>query len=217
MIESKKEALALFHRQNILAAAEKLFLEKGFDKTTMDDIAKAAQYSKATLYVYFKSKEEILNYLTLDSMKQLYTCIHEKINVEENFFAIYKTICYAFVNYYETMPLYFNILLNPINVDIENPDTPPIFKEIYEMGEKLDDEIGNWITSGIQQGYLKEDIDLFPTIMWFWGNICGIIKIASTKESFILKKSTLSKKDFLDYSFKLLLNSILKEGVSNVY
>lgn len=217
MIESKKEALALFHRQNILAATEKLFLEKGFDKTTMDDIAKAAQYSKATLYVYFKSKEEILNYLTLESMKQLYERIHEGINRGKDFFAIYKTICYELVSYYETMPLYFNIILNPINVDIENPATPPIFKEIYEIGEKLDDEIGSWITSGIHDGYVKEDIDIFPTIMWFWANLCGIIKIASTKESFIVKKSTLSKKDFLDYSFKLLLNSVLKEGVSNVY
>ncbi len=53
------------------------FLAKGFDKTTMDDVAKEAQYSKATLYVYFKSKDEILNYLTLESMKQLYAHIHE--------------------------------------------------------------------------------------------------------------------------------------------
>lgn len=217
MIESKKEALALFHRQNILAAAEKLFLAKGFDKTTMDDVAKEAQYSKATLYVYFKSKDEILNYLTLESMKQLYTHIHEGIKKGTDFFSIYKTLCYELVNYHEAMPLYFNAVLNPINIDIENPATPPIFKEIYEIGEKIDDEVASWITSGIHDGYIKEDLEIFPTIMWFWANLGGIIKVASTKESFILKKSTLSKKEFLDYSFKLLLNSVLKEGVSNVY
>ena len=98
MIESKKEALALFHRQNILAAAEKLFLAKGFDKTTMDDVAKEAQYSKATLYVYFKSKDEILNYLTLESMKQLYTHIHEGIKKGTDFFSIYKTVWLNWAN-----------------------------------------------------------------------------------------------------------------------
>ena len=50
MIEmSKKQALTEFHRGSILAAAERLFAEKGTEKTTMDDIAREAEYSKATL------------------------------------------------------------------------------------------------------------------------------------------------------------------------
>lgn len=40
-------------RNAILAAAEKLFLEKGLDKTQMVDIAAAAGISKVTLYRYF--------------------------------------------------------------------------------------------------------------------------------------------------------------------
>ena len=55
-VMSKKQALTEFHRGSILAAAERLFAEKGTEKTTMDDIAREAEYSKATLYVYFQSK-----------------------------------------------------------------------------------------------------------------------------------------------------------------
>lgn len=62
---SKKQALTEFHRGSILAAAERLFAEKGTEKTTMDDIAREAEYSKATLYVYFQSKEEIINAILL--------------------------------------------------------------------------------------------------------------------------------------------------------
>ena len=56
----KKEKLAQFHRQNIMETAENLFAEKRIAQTTMDDIAKNADYSKSTIYVYFKSKEEII-------------------------------------------------------------------------------------------------------------------------------------------------------------
>ena len=59
----KREKLKEFHRSNILEVAKKLFLENGFIQTTMDDIAKVADYSKSTLYVYFKSKEEIMHAL----------------------------------------------------------------------------------------------------------------------------------------------------------
>ena len=65
---SKKQALTEFHRGSILAAAERLFAEKGTEKTTMDDIAKEAEYSKATLYVYFQSKEEIIGAILLSGM-----------------------------------------------------------------------------------------------------------------------------------------------------
>ena len=67
----KKEPKSV-HRENIASAASALFMEKGIAATSMDDIAKAAGYSKATLYVYFENKEEIVGILVLNSMKKLY-------------------------------------------------------------------------------------------------------------------------------------------------
>ena len=66
----KKEPPSV-HRSQIAQAASALFLEKGTAAVSMDDIAKAAGYSKATLYVYFENKDEIVSALTLDSMKKL--------------------------------------------------------------------------------------------------------------------------------------------------
>ncbi len=47
--------------QTILTVSTKLFLEKGFDKTSMQDIATSANMSKGAIYHHFKSKEEIIN------------------------------------------------------------------------------------------------------------------------------------------------------------
>lgn len=58
-----------------MSAASALFMERGIAGTSMDDIAKAAGYSKATLYVYFENKEEIVGILVLNSMKKLYDYI----------------------------------------------------------------------------------------------------------------------------------------------
>ena len=46
-------------KQRIIAIADKLFARYGIQKTTMDEIARAARMGKATLYYYFKSKEEV--------------------------------------------------------------------------------------------------------------------------------------------------------------
>jgi AcrR family transcriptional regulator len=49
--------------QRILAAATRLILHYGYDKTTMSDVAAEANVSKSTLYLYWQSKEELLRAL----------------------------------------------------------------------------------------------------------------------------------------------------------
>ena len=56
---SRKDAERHVRRQYILRAARRLFAEKGVEHTTMEDIAQEAEYTRRTLYSYFKSLDEI--------------------------------------------------------------------------------------------------------------------------------------------------------------
>ncbi len=48
-------------RNEILDAAETLFIAKGYTKTTIIDILQAVNIAKGTFYHYFQSKEEVMN------------------------------------------------------------------------------------------------------------------------------------------------------------
>lgn len=50
-------------RAALIDAASKLFIEKGYDAATMDEIASAANFAKGTLYHYFSTKAELLQVL----------------------------------------------------------------------------------------------------------------------------------------------------------
>lgn len=50
-------------RQDILKIAQKLFRENGFEKTTVDDIAKHSGISKGSVYLEFKTKEDVFYYI----------------------------------------------------------------------------------------------------------------------------------------------------------
>lgn len=51
-----------FRRGQILAAARRVFARHGLDGATVDHIARAARLAKGTIYLYFKSKDEILKH-----------------------------------------------------------------------------------------------------------------------------------------------------------
>lgn len=60
MAESRREANKIKCRQKILKASRRLFKEKGYESTMIEDVAKRAEISKATLYNYFPNKESLL-------------------------------------------------------------------------------------------------------------------------------------------------------------
>lgn len=58
-------------RDSILNAAAKLFHRNGFDKTSMDEIAKVVDKAKGALYYYFPSKEYLYKEVVRDEMLQI--------------------------------------------------------------------------------------------------------------------------------------------------
>jgi AcrR family transcriptional regulator len=58
-------------KQKILAVAEKLFAYRGFDATSVESIASEAGVNKALIYYYFKDKNDLVNSLFINIIKQL--------------------------------------------------------------------------------------------------------------------------------------------------
>ena len=59
-VEQKKEQ----KKEGLLEAAYQLFLEKGVNKTSVDEIVKKANVAKGTFYLYFHDKTQLLQQLT---------------------------------------------------------------------------------------------------------------------------------------------------------
>jgi AcrR family transcriptional regulator len=68
-ITERREREKNERRRAILSCARELILSQGVDRVSMDDIARKAELSKATLYLYFSGKEIIFNEICEESAR----------------------------------------------------------------------------------------------------------------------------------------------------
>jgi AcrR family transcriptional regulator len=83
-------------KEKILKAALKLFMQKGYEKTSMNDIVKESNYTKGGIYHHFKNKHELF----IETIKLLFNEFH---TWEEEFFKNCKSLKDFFFTYFDSM------------------------------------------------------------------------------------------------------------------
>ena len=86
-------------KEKIISAATRLFSRFGLEKTTMEDIAKAAKKGKSSLYYYFKSKEEVFAEVIKKEIAGLKTAIIEAIEKEDDPYNKFRKFVDSRLNY----------------------------------------------------------------------------------------------------------------------
>ena len=195
------------HKNRIADHAEELFKQGNIGGTTMDDIAGAAGYSKATLYVYFKNKEEIISFLALRSMTKLRDVISMALGKKENCKEAFFELCFALVEFKREYPTFFERSINYISTDFETEDIG-YNQQAYIVGEEINKLIADFINKGINKGELKKCDKHFATTFQMWGMISGLIKLACEKEQYILQAGGLTKQEFLEDGFEKVYATI---------
>lgn len=206
-----RKKLIEFNRKNIIDAARQLFAEKGISKTTVDDIAILADCSKATIYVYYKNKNDIYYHIVLEYMIILHDNFKQCIEKNSDYEACYYEICNSFVAFEEKYPLYFECLLGNISVNQDDFTQFPVLQEIYKIGENINALVCSFLKDAQKNGFAAKSIEPLSATMVLWSGICGLITMWSNKRDYFENYLLWKKDSFLNNGFKMLLNTIRTE------
>jgi AcrR family transcriptional regulator len=123
-VKERKERDKAEMRDMILQSAHKLFIDRGFEEVSIRNIAEAIEYSPATIYLYFKDKNEIFYALHTEAFKKFNEYMSDLANVADPFDRLiamgekYIQFTIDHAQYYEIM----FIMDNPMDCD-ENQET----------------------------------------------------------------------------------------------
>ena len=155
-------------KRKIFETSMKLFAEKGYDATSIEDITETVGVAKGTLYYHFTSKEEIFDFLIEEGIKLLQNSVDIKTAKYSNYLDKIKAIVLIqikIVNKYENL---INIILTQLwGKEKRNQKCQ---KLIYDYIDKIEDIV----KIGILKGQIKGD-DAKKIATEIYGLICSTL------------------------------------------
>ncbi|MCX7643315.1 MAG: TetR/AcrR family transcriptional regulator [Armatimonadetes bacterium] len=164
MSKKSRRRMAPEERQvQIVEAAAKLFAEKGFDGTSIDDIAKACNVAPGLIYHYFDSKVEILKSLIkqkafLPQMAEILKA-PPKATVEETLTELACAI-------WEMLEERRELALMMHGEMQRNPEVTKVIGEVIRVGIRL---LSKYLNAQKSEGKLRPDLDTEVFVRTFWG------------------------------------------------
>ncbi len=220
-VSERKEKEKQIRRNDIIDAAEKVIFSKGYDMATMDDIAREAEFSKRTVYIYFNSKEQIYFEIMVRGYNILIENIESSLNDAKGKNALNRIkqvgrTLYEFNNEY---PDYFNAIMSYENgeKDFVNGVPDESKEECYALGEQIFGYLTSALEDGIEEGVIRREIDIINTAIVLWSCTIGLFNTLIKKRNYINHYHNRNSEKLLLEGLDMLmcLYKISNEGAEN--
>ena len=142
-------------RESILMAARNLFAEKGYEETTIADIAKAAGVAVGTVYLYFHNKHDVYTAVSLDIELSLAQAFQNPSLRELPFKDVIRTMVNASFQASRQHQQFMSL----IQTDMQSPEEIRQHKEI-------DDQVTQTIDALFRHAIEKGELAPFNTAMY---------------------------------------------------
>lgn len=208
-IQERKKRERERRRQQIMVAAKRVFSDKGLNKATMEDIAKEAELSPGTLYLYFKNKDELFSSLSLRILQYLNIRLEHIINQQGGLSPREKieSLKQAMYDVYEFDPLMLINMFHLQSSETLKNLSPQLLGDIKSLSQRSIQKTARLFTEGTAGGaFVEEKPVALAGIVW--AIFSGVVLWEESKRIFNDEKSYL--KETLDVAFEIFERGILK-------
>jgi len=166
------------NRKNaILKSARRLFFEKGFKTVTVESIAKKAELSKGSIYLYYNSKEEIYTQILLSDIDKFHDRISDLLQTPSSASEALMRLASIYVDFFLNDRELFRILMTFMlhTTDMNLPED--LNTHIIKTTNKTINIIEQVFRYGVEQGEFPKTLNLRQNRNAIWGMLNGIISL----------------------------------------
>jgi AcrR family transcriptional regulator len=200
----RKETMEI-RRDSILRAARCVFARQGFADTVVDDIADQAGIGKGTLYLYFRSKEDIYMAALLEDARRLNTATRERMQQVGSWQEQLRAYVTVRMEHLETNQDFLRIYLAEFRGMMMR--NARIHCELYQVMRESEGLLAQAFAAAIARGEVRE-VDPELAAMTVVDLTRGLM------ERRLLGASCATNPDEIEFALDLLCRSLEKDGSS---
>ena len=170
-VKERKERDRVDMKQLILNSAHQLFIDKGFDEVSIRNIAEAIEYSPATIYLYFKDKNEIFHALHGEAFKVFNEFVAEVFAIKDPFKRL-VAMGEKYMEFTFKYPKYYTIMFIA-----EAPMQCDQGSDGWIEGGRALDALETIVAECMKEGYLKKQ-PIKPMAFTIWSYMHGVCSLA---------------------------------------
>ncbi|GAE86696.1 TetR/AcrR family transcriptional regulator [Acetivibrio straminisolvens] len=205
---SRREREKKARESEILAKAEELFLSKGFDNTSMDDLAKESQYTKRTIYKYFTSKEDLFYAVILRGYERLLAMIDSECSTGKTGFEKVKLACQAYYKFFCKFPELHSLMSLWTTVKAKgNGSDSPFRQKFMNFNQTMFQRLMSLFEDGKADGSICSDYDISELSYSSIFLITSFFHMFSHVGNTYTQNFNLDKERFVSFTINLLTDS----------
>jgi TetR/AcrR family transcriptional regulator len=208
-IQERKEREKGHRKEEIVDAAQRLFLEKGLMATTMDEIAEAAELSKGTIYLYYKSKEDLFLAVIMRGMQTLYEMFDARIKTETDVVKALAALQETYLAFFHKHRSYFRMLHFLQAPQFHKQVSDEMKRETVFVNQKIWNVAIAIIERGIKEGILIPNLNAVEIAIIFWSSATQLMMRMDTESERWKEMMNVDLERVLRISNSLILGSIL--------
>ena len=206
-IAERKEREKQQRREEIIQAAEEVFFSKGFDRSTMDDVAEQAELSKGTLYLYFISKEDLHMAVARKAIRLLKDHTQMALLGEGSVLEKLGRMGRACIEFSRTYPDRMKAImtleeLEPMALSASTSDVQEMIYQESTVGTVIE-----LVEQGVREKVIRSDIPALLVAHTLWMTVLSVIRFVTMKHG-LLEVLGLSQDQIFASHFELVLNGI---------
>lgn len=213
-VAERKEREKEQRRIDIIDAAEKLFFSSKFDDVSMDDIAKAVELSRATLYLYFADKESLFFAVLLRGVRIMRDMFKESVVGKATGIDMISAIGAAFIKFNTEYPDYHRLLQYSSSQRFEKYDNEYVC-ESNSASTEIIRIMCTSIKKGMEDGTIKSDVKPLETALFLKNGTENALNMSPAMRK-KLEILGISHEDYLNHCMKLMGYAIANENNSKV-
>lgn len=212
-IIERKEREKEQRREEIVTAAEKIFFEKGLAIATMDEIAEAAELSKGTLYLYYKSKEDLYLAVAMRGSEIMYKMFLETTSPEKSTIERIAGLAEAYYRFFKQNRDYFRMYQYFDNSQFHKQVSQDMLHTCATNDQKIWDLVIGLIQQGIDEGLFDADLDAKQAAIILWANGNAIMRLMDREDTYFTEHMKLDLEATLQKAYQLILEGMMtKKG-----